>query len=356
MPNGIGQVKPNHYMDMLKTIWANRDQLPYAWRILSQGVCDGCALGTSGLKDWTMPGPHLCTVRLNLLRLNTMPALDIELLEDVANLKTRTSKELRDLGRLPYPMLRRKGEPGFHRIDWNEALGLAAAKIRSIEDPDRLAFYLTARGLTNEVYYAAQKAVRFLGTNNIDNAARICHSPSTYVLKEMLGISSSSCSYSDWIGSELLVFIGSDVPNNQPVTTKYMYYAKKAGAKILVVNPLREPGLERYWIPSAMESALFGTKIADEFFPVHTGGDRAFFAGALKSLILAGSLDQSFIENHSFGFDDVRASVEAETWENLERESGASRSQMEHFAAIVGGGYYGCLRLEYGNHPARTWR
>ena len=42
----------------------------------SDGVCDGCALGTSGLSDWTMPGVHLCMVRLELMRLNTAPALD----------------------------------------------------------------------------------------------------------------------------------------------------------------------------------------------------------------------------------------------------------------------------------------
>jgi len=54
--------KPNHYADMLRVAWQNRDQLPYAWRILNQGVCDGCALGTSGMKDWTIEGVHLCMV------------------------------------------------------------------------------------------------------------------------------------------------------------------------------------------------------------------------------------------------------------------------------------------------------
>jgi hypothetical protein len=76
-PNGIGYTKPNHYLEMARVVWRNRDQLPFAWRILSKGVCDGCALGTTGLRDFTMDGVHLCMVRLELLRLNTMPALDI---------------------------------------------------------------------------------------------------------------------------------------------------------------------------------------------------------------------------------------------------------------------------------------
>ena len=73
---GIGQQKPRHYLEMARIAWENRDQLPFAWRILNDGVCDGCALGTSGLSDWTIPGIHLCMVRLELMRLNTAPALD----------------------------------------------------------------------------------------------------------------------------------------------------------------------------------------------------------------------------------------------------------------------------------------
>ncbi len=103
IPNGLGQVKPNHYLDILKTVWQNRRQLPFAWRILRNGVCDGCALGTTGMRDFTMKGIHLCTVRLNLLQLNTMAALDHHLLEDVNVLKAKSSAELRSLGRLPYP-------------------------------------------------------------------------------------------------------------------------------------------------------------------------------------------------------------------------------------------------------------
>ena len=163
-PNGIGSVKPNHFGEMLRTLWRNRDNLPYAWRILRDGVCDGCALGTSGLRDWTMEGIHLCTVRLDLLRINTQAALDPSALADVEALRDRSGSELRDLGRLPVPMLRRRGEAGFRTISWDEALDRIASKIRSI-DPKRLAFYLTSRGLTNENYYAAQKVARALGTN-----------------------------------------------------------------------------------------------------------------------------------------------------------------------------------------------
>ncbi len=332
MPNGLGQVKPNHYGDMLRVAWENRSELPFAWRILRDGVCDGCALGTKGLRDWTMDGVHLCTVRLNLLRMNTMGALDPGRLADVAALRPLDNRALRELGRLPHPMCRRRGEPGFTRISWDAALDTIADRVGAT-DPRRLAFYLTSRGLTNEVYYVAQKVARALGTNHVDNAARVCHAPSTVALKQALGVAASTCSYSDWLDADWIVFFGSDVPNNQPVTTKYLYYAKQRGARIAVVNPLREPGLERYWVPSVFESAVFGTRLADDFFPVHTGGDRAFVTGVLKALLEGGGVDASFVEAHTSGFEAVRAQAAGADWDALERASGAEHADFERFAS-----------------------
>jgi molybdopterin-dependent oxidoreductase alpha subunit len=333
-PNGIGQIKPNHYLEIAKVVWRNRDELPFAWRILTRGVCDGCALGTTGVHDFTMDGIHLCMVRLDLMRLNTMPALDVRRLEDAGTLERMTAAQLRELGRLPFPMIRRKGERGFTRITWDEAIDSVATRIKNT-DPRRMAFYLTSRGLTNETYYVAQKAARFLGTNNVDNSSRICHAPSTVALKQSLGVAASTCSYKDWIGSDLLVFFGSNTPNNQPVTTKYIYQAKKQGTRVAVINPYREPGLERYWVPSVLESALFGTKIADSFFQVNTGGDKAFIAGTIKHLIEQNWTDAAFINEQTLGFDGLKTALGAYSWDLLEAMSGASRENMLGFARML---------------------
>jgi molybdopterin-dependent oxidoreductase alpha subunit len=334
VPFGFGQAKPKHFRYMAAVAWENRDNLPYAWKVLSQGVCDGCALGVAGFHDWTIEGVHLCMTRLNLLRLNTMPALDERLLADVSRLASLTNVQLRELGRLPFPMVREKNAAGFRRISWEEAYQRIGAKIRG-SNPKRVAFFVTSRGVTNEVYYMAQKAARFLGTNNVDNAARLCHAPSTAAMKHALGVAATTCSYTDWFGSDLIVFFGANPANDQPVTTKYLHEAKALGTKVVLVNPYREPGMERYWVPSTLSSALFGTDIMDYWFPVSTGGDIAFLYGVLKILIEREWFDKTFVESHAVGFEGLKAAVVKLTFEELEQQSGLNRAAMQEFAELI---------------------
>lgn len=244
IPFGLGKVKPHHFRDTMKVAWDNKDNIGYATRILTQGVCDGCALGVSGLQDQTLKGPHMCTTRMNVLRLNTMPALKEEVVHaDIDELRKYSSTDLRKLGRIPYPLIRRKGERKFSRLTWDEAMEIIANKMKQL-DPKQYAFYLTSRGITNESYYVAGKVARFLGTNNIDNASRICHSPSKTALKRSIGVGASTANYQDWFGTDVLLFWGSVASNASPVSTKYMLEAKKEERKLSLLTHIAN----RQWI------------------------------------------------------------------------------------------------------------
>jgi len=334
VPFGLGQTKPKHFREMLDVVWKNRDNLGYAWQVLSKGVCDGCALGVAGLHDWTIPGVHLCMTRLNLLRLNTMPEFDSELVSDVSTLAGKSNEELRQLGRLAYPMLRETGQRGFRRISWDEVHQRLGPRLRRT-DPDRMAFFITARGVTNEVYYVSQKVARFLGTNHVDNAARLCHAPSTGAMKHALGCAASTCSYKDWYGTDLIVFFGANPANDQPVTTKYLHEAKQLGTKVVLVNPYLEPGMRRYWVPSSTQSALFGTDITDWWFPVTQGGDIPFIYAVLKVLIRRGWIRQEFIERHTSEWEDLRKRCEELDLSELVTASGLTLAMIEEFAEIL---------------------
>src|SRR5699024_10907152 len=138
--------------------------------------------------------------------------------QDINELRKLDSSELRELGRIPYPMIRRKGENKFTRISWDVAMGTIADKMKAL-NPKQYAFYLTSRGITNESYYVAAKTARILETNNIDNTSRICHSPSKSALKRSVGVGASTCNYQDWLGTDVLVFWGSVASNASPVST-----------------------------------------------------------------------------------------------------------------------------------------
>lgn len=325
--------KPRHYRTMLKVLWDNRGRWAYALRILRHGVCDGCSLGPRGLKDDVIPGVHLCLTRLSLLRLNTMGPMPKGVHSDVAELRKLSNEQLHRLGRVPYPLLRRRGESGFSRVSWEDALALVA-KAWKAADPDRVGLFLTSRGLTNETYYTAQKLARIAGTPHVDTCARLCHAASSVGLKDTLGVAAPTMSLKDWIGADLIVVIGSNLPNNQPVSTKYLHAARKAGAKIVVVNPFREPALERYWIPSLLGSSLWGSKLMDEFFSVRPGGDIAFMSGVLKALDELHGWDEDFIAARTQGAEALRASLRARSFTQLADDAGLPESEMRRFAEL----------------------
>ena len=332
LPLGPGRhPRPRPFVEMAQVLWENRDNLPYAWRILTRGVCDGCSLGPRGLHDDVIDGVHLCMTRLKLLRLNTMGPIPDGRLHDVAGLRALRNQDLHPLGRLPFPLIHRAGSTRLHRLSWDEALGIIGESLRGMPG-ERMGFYATSRGIVNETYYAFQKVARLMGSNHVDLCSRLCHAASVSGLKDTLGVPAPTCSLKDMIGSDLVIIMGSHLANNQPVTMKYLTYAKRQGTRILVVTPMREPGLERYWVPSDLRSALFGTRLMDDFFQVAVGGDIAFMHGVLKHLIEREWWDRDFVTQRTSGFDEVRALVLGLAWDDLERAAGLTRADMLRFA------------------------
>ncbi len=102
-----------------------------------------------------------------------------------------------------------------------------------------------------------------------------------------------------------------------------------------MVNPYREPGMERYWVPSTASSALFGTDIMDYWFPVSQGGDIAFIYGVIKIMLANGWEDSNFIKNHTAGFEELKSKVSDLKFEILEKESGLSKASMLEFAELI---------------------
>src|SRR5690606_3689562 len=135
----------------------------------------------------------------------------------------------------------------------------------------------------------------------------------------------TTCSFRDVVEAPLVVLWGANPANNQPVFMKYLYLARRRGCRVVVVNPYLEPGLERYWVPSNVESALFGTRMSDLHVPVRPGGDVALASAVLKLLIARGAIDGDFVAAHTEGFDEMAAALERRSVDDLAAAAGVDR-------------------------------
>ena len=173
-----------------------------------------------------------------------------------------------------------------------------------------------------------------MGVANIDSAARTCHAPSTIGLKSTIGVAASTCSLQDVLETDVVILWGANVANNQPVFTKYLYEAKKNGAKVVVINPFLEPGLERYWVPSKAESFLFGTKLCDLHVPVRPEGDVALANALLKVLLERHATDQLFIDQHTSGWDELVQHLSTLNIDELLIDAGVDHSTLTALADL----------------------
>lgn len=333
-PFGIGAGAPHHIRDAIASLAESSDQLGYAVRILRQGVCDGCSLGANGLTDDTTGGTHLCSRRLRQLRRHTIGAFTPSDVANVARLRALDPQQLRGLGRIPYPFVYRAGDRGFWRITWSEALDLVAKALRATR-PERTAWYVGGGGVTNETAYVLAKTARLLGSANLDSRARIAGEASARGLTHVLGQGAPTCSFQDWIGADLLLLWGTDFATDHPEAAKYVARAKERGTRVVAINPVLDRGLEVAWFLTEPRSALFGTRLIDDYVPVSPGGDLALIAGVAKALLAAGAVERDAIDASTTGFDAFAASVQACADRDLIAASGTTMGQIEWLAQLV---------------------
>jgi anaerobic selenocysteine-containing dehydrogenase len=84
-----------------------------------------------------------------------------------------------------------------------------------------------------------------------------------------------------------------------------------------------------------LKSALFGTALADYWFPVAQAGDIAFIYGVLKILIANEGINREFVEQHTQDWESLRQQAESLDWLELERQAGLPRASFEEFAALL---------------------
>src|SRR5690606_26236744 len=114
----------------------------------------------------------------------------------------------------------------------------------------------------------------------------------------------------------------------------YLYLARTRGCRVVVVNPYLEPGLDRYWVPSNLESAWFGTRMCDLHVPVRPGGDVALANAVLKRLVERSAIDEGFVRAHTEGWDELVEALDAQDLDELCREAGVDREVLDAFVDV----------------------
>ncbi|MEM7395062.1 MAG: molybdopterin-dependent oxidoreductase, partial [Verrucomicrobiota bacterium] len=249
--------------------------------------------------------------------------------------------ELGKSGRITHPMFLDEGATHYRPIEWDQAIDLIAGELQALDDPNEAVFYTSGRA-SNEAAFLYQLLVRCFGTNNLPDCSNLCHESSRVALTRTLGLGKGSIKLEDFTAADVIMIFGQNPGTNHPRMLSALEEAKRKGAWIVSVNPLKEPGLIKFQNPQGM-SLLKSTAISDHYLQVKINGDLAL----LKALILLmwekekrnpGTVfDREFLDAHAVGFDELLKHLAQQDLKALIEQSGIERDVVEDVADLLAG-------------------
>ena len=309
--------------------------------LLSKNSCKSCALGMGGqqggMRDEKGLFPSVCKKAIWAQASDLQPAIPKDFFQrhSIEELKARTPLELEYSGRLTFPVICTIGDSHYRSLSWDEALDHVVNELKKTS-PDRSFFYASGRS-SNEAGFILQLFARVFGTNNVNNCSYYCHQASGVGLSQSLGTGTATIQLEDLDHTDLIFLIGANPSSNHPRFMRTLMDIRRRGGKVVVINPARERGLEKFYVPSDARSLLFGSRIASTYVQPHINGDLPLCTGIAKALLqMADSqpaiLDKVFIDEHTDNFKEYEQYVQNSSWEELESLSGVSKTQMEQLA------------------------
>ncbi|PTL84577.1 FdhF/YdeP family oxidoreductase [Vitiosangium sp. GDMCC 1.1324] len=259
------------------------------------------------------------------------------------DLAAQTDHWLGKQGRLTHPMVLREGATHYATLSWDEAFTLIAQELNALGSPDEACFYTSGR-TSNEAAFLYQLFVRQFGTNNLPDCSNMCHESSGTALMETIGIGKGTVTLEDFEKAQLIVVIGQNPGTNHPRMLTALEAAKRQGCRIVSINPLPEPGLQRFKHPQALRGVLgSGTPLADLFLQVRINGDVALLQGLGKALLEREAkhpgtvVARDFVEGKTLDFEAYATNLGTVSWADVVEQSGISREQIETTAEWLAG-------------------
>ncbi len=266
------------------------------------------------------------------------------------SLRALSPRQLEHAGRLVVPLLRARGDDRYRPIDWDDALQRIAARMKAT-DAARSFFYFSGRS-SNEAGFLLQLMARLYGTNNVHNCSYYCHQASGVGLTAAVGSGTATVTLEDLEHCDLVWVIGANPASNHPRLMKSLVEVRRRGGKVIVINPMRELGLERFRVPSDVRSMLFGPEVCDLYLQPRIGGDIALLTALAKGMVEREAVDSAFLADHVKGADAFIAHVQQQDAAELALKSGVPLAEIDRAADIyaASGGSIFCWAMGLTHH------
>ncbi len=304
----------------------------------TKNTCKTCALGmggqAGGMRNELGRFPEVCKKSVQAMAADMQGRIPAGFFDDFSleQLAGFSSRELEAAGRLTQPVIAGPLDSHYKTIGWDDALDRIAAKLRKTK-PDESFFYFSGRS-SNETGFLYQLFARLYGTNNVNNCSYYCHQASGVALTSVTGTPTATVVLDDLNHCDLVFIIGANPASNHPRLMRTLVELRRRKGRVVVINPLREVGLERFKVPSDARSLLFGSRIADVYLQPHIGGDIALMAALAKAIIERGAVDESFVRDHTDGWEAFRSFVDTLSWSDLVEQAGVPRATIDRAAEI----------------------
>ncbi|MBS7619344.1 formate dehydrogenase subunit alpha [Candidatus Bathyarchaeota archaeon] len=221
--------------------------------------------------------------------------------------------------RLTKPLIRKNG--GFIETGWRKALTLISRSLLEAKEEygGNSVALLSSSKSTNEENYLLQKFARtVIGTNNIDNCARLCHASTIEGLMKSFGSGAMTNSQEDIEDADVIFVIGSNTSEQHPLIARRIIKAVKKGSSLILADP-RSIDLKAY---------------ATIHLNLYPGTDVALINAFMNVIIFEGLQDTHFIKSRTEGFHELEKLVAKYTPEYAARITGVDAKLISNAAKI----------------------
>ena len=222
--------------------------------------------------------------------------------------------------RLQKPLVKKAG--AFVEASWDEALNLIAKKFQEVKEKFGAQSIggISSSRATNEENYLFQKWMRAcVGTNNVDNGARLSSGSSLYGMKDSIGWGTMTHSMEDVGKADLILLIGADVYDDNLIFSNKMREAiRYHNAKVIVIDP-RKTQWEKW---------------ADLWLRPTPGTDIVLVNGLIRLLIGKGVISREYIGSKTEGFEAFQFSLNPFLPEFVEKTTGITPAELEAMANL----------------------